>query len=512
MFKKTNRFSNCVRLAAFGLAVLLALPASAVADNRYLLLLKEGGKANNKFSSQVEKAGGQIRLVVDEIGLVVVSSSDPGFKARAAGLRGVQEVAFSRPIRTDQGVESYQGPQNGGSHLGEDEFFYPLQWGIDEVGAPAAWNAGHTGAGATVAVLDGGIDHDNADFADNLNHGLSISFMPCDFGLNCDGDVEDWRVSEIDEYPGEYPEHGQGPFFNHGTHVAGTIAAGDNGTGGIGVAPDAEIIAVKVCTEFDTYCLDEAMLPGIVHAASVGADVINMSLGGLFDRNPKDFCNFLKEVDAGVPCGKVYVSETRAVISMYRRAISYANSMGTTLVVSAGNSALDADHTGSLLFFLADFPNVLGISATAPVGGSLPAVFGDAPPAPLASPESLAYYSNYGRTIIDFAAPGGSIELLFYLSDPFNTWCESSGLFDLCFLMDIVLSNAPGDYFFYAQGTSMAAPHAAGVAALLVGKNGGDMNPKRLHNAMKKCALDLGQRGKDPIYGFGYASAACLGD
>ena len=123
----------------------------------------------------------------------------------------------------------------------------------------------------------------------------------------------------------------------------------------------------------------------------------------------------------------------------------------------------------------------------------------------------MAYYSNYGRTIIDFAAPGGSNELFYLLENP-DAICLSGGFLAWCEFFDMVLSNGPGEQFFFAQGTSMSAPHAAGVAALIVGKNGGDMNPKQLHNAMKKCALDLGQRGNDPIYGSGYASAACLGD
>jgi subtilisin family serine protease len=145
---------------------------------------------------------------------------------------------------------------------------------------------------------------------------------------------------------------------------------------------------------------------------------------------------------------------------------------------------------------------VLGISALGPIGSALPT--------PLAGPDTLAYYSNFGRSIIDFGAPGGNAFLFFYFldagEDPFQL-CFKNGFVSTCYLFDMVLSNAPNDFFFWAQGTSMAAPHAAGVAAIIVGLNGGDMSPQRLRTAMKRYADDLGQPGHDQVFGDGRVNA-----
>ena len=217
----------------------------------------------------------------------------------------------------------------------------------------------------------------------------------------------------------------------------------------------------------------------------------------------------------GIPCGQI-VSSFQALEQAYRRAFHYANTHNTTVILSAGNGALDADHDvdadgnslSSLKFYFADFANVLGISALGPAGSALPAVIGDAPPAPLAGPDTLAYYSNYGRSIIDFGAPGGNALLAFLVPDPGNTICLK-GIFGApCYLFDMVLSNGPGDTFWFAQGTSMAAPHATGVAALIVGMNGGDTTPQALRNAMRRHADDLGQKGKDQVFGYGRVNAA----
>jgi subtilisin family serine protease len=71
----------------------------------------------------------------------------------------------------------------------------------------------------------------------------------------------------------------------------------------------------------------------------------------------------------------------------------------------------------------------------------------------------------------------------------------------------MVISNAPGDWFFWAQGSSMAASHATGVAAILVGLNGGDMSPQQLRTAMKRYSDDLGNQGHDKEYGDGRVNA-----
>lgn len=506
--KKASALSLRCKLSVFLLAVVLGMPVAAhAADPSYMVLFNQNGNGSKNLHKQVANAGGSVKFVIDEIGVAFVTSSDSNFQSSLQRSPGIQGVAYSLPVPLGHDLTAHIGPQASPDHLGDDEVFYPIQWGLDAVNAPQAWDAGATGAGVTVAVLDSGIDHDNIDLVANINQDLSRSFMPCVFGLNCDADgFEDWRVREIGEF---FPDVPDGPFFNHGTHVAGTIAAADNGFGGIGVAPNAEIIAVKVCTEFSTFCFDEAILPGIVYAASNGADLINMSLGGIVDRNPSEICKFIKEMDLNIPCGQI-VSNTQTIINAYRRAFSYAKSQNTTVIVSAGNAALDADTTGSLLFAFSDLPNILGISALGPVGSALPAFSGPAPAAPVAGPDTLAYYSNFGRSIIDFGAPGGN-SFLFDIqvadgNDPFVS-CFFKGFVAPCFLFDTVLSNAPGNRFFFAEGTSMAAPHATGVAAIIIGLNGGDMAPQNVRTAMKRYADDLGSPGHDKVFGDGRVNA-----
>ena len=485
-------------MALVGTPAIAATPATS-----YVVIFNDAGPASSNFPKQVSSAGGTVKSVLKEIGVAIVSSDQPTFKSKLSAMKGIASVAYSLPVIRDDSIRTGLGPDAAPDHVGNDEGFYPLQWGLDAVAAPQAWDAGATGAGVRVAVLDSGIDHDNLDLVANINQSLSRSFLPCYSGLNCDSDGnEDWRVSEIGEYY-------SAPFFNHGTHVAGTIAAANNSYGGIGVAPDAEIVAVKVCTEFGTACYDEAILPGIVYAASIGADLINMSLGAVGDRNPSEICKLIRDLDLGIPCGEI-VASFQAIEQAYRRAFHYAKSKNTTVILSAGNSALDADRTGSLKFYFADFPNVLGISALGPVGSALPAIFGGAttdPMAPVAGPDTLAYYSNYGRSIVDFAAPGGNSAVYDMLANPDGTICQKAGFINFCYLFDMVLSNAPGNRFFFAEGTSMAAPHATGVAAIIVGLNGGDMAPEQLRGAMKRYADDLGRPGHDAVFGDGRINA-----
>ena len=145
-----------------------------------------------------------------------------------------------------------------------NEPIFSRQWGMDAIDAPQAWNAGQKGEGARVFILDSGIDAEHPDLAPNLNTSLSTSFVP----------GEDYNVAA-------------GFYFNHGTHVAGIIAAADNSFGVIGVAPECEIVAVKVISETTGSGAFSWINAGIVYAANNGADVINMSLGASVNRKDR---------------------------------------------------------------------------------------------------------------------------------------------------------------------------------------------------------------------------------
>jgi subtilisin family serine protease len=313
-----------------------------------------------------------------------------------------------------------------------------LQWGHDAVDAPEAWNAGYRGAGARVAVLDTGFDTDHVDLVPNINFDLSANFVP----------------DESLTYALPDP-------FSHGSHTAGTIAAADNAFGTIGVAPEAELVLVKVLGDEGSGTF-EAVIAGIVHAANVDADVINMSLGatlvkhGYLDDNgtPDD------------PSDDVWVTarEVAALKNALGRATTYAYQQGTTVIASAGNEAMDGDHTADVFHLPSDAPHVNSISATAPIGWATDPgnIFLDNP----------ASYTNFGQSVIDFAAPGGDFVY------PGNEDCTIAGVTRPCWVFDLVFSTGSDldpnvARYFWGAGTSMAAPHASGVAAIIIGMHGG---------------------------------------
>ncbi|QDV41495.1 Subtilisin DY [Stieleria neptunia] len=174
-------------------------------------------------------------------------------------------------------------------------------WNINAVAAPEAWAAGYRGQGVTVAVIDTGVDLDHPDLAHNLY--INPGEIPGN-GIDDDrnGYVDD--ITGYDFVSGDaVPDDGNG----HGTHVAGTIAAGDNGFGVTGVAPDAKILPVRVLDDSGSGS-DAGVAAGIRYAADLGAQIINLSLGG-------------------------------GVSSRIASAIDYATSLGSLVIAAAGNES-----------------------------------------------------------------------------------------------------------------------------------------------------------------------------
>ena len=279
---------------------------------------------------------GTIVKTIPQIGIVVVQTLDPNFEKKVTMLANVRSVV---PDLIVNSIAPKVQPMANPPSLGDNEPGFFLQWGMDAINAPEAWNAGYQGAGAKVFILDSGIDAEQTDLAPNLNTTLSKSFVP----------GEDWNIQ-----PGDY--------FNHGTHVAGIVAAADNSIGVIGVAPKAEIVAVKVLTEQEGWGYFSWIIEGIIYAADNGADVINMSLGGVVNKN-----GFYFDEDGNL-IGRDSPKLIQELKHAIQKAIDYTYKSGTTIVVAGGNSYMNGDGNGSTIAILADLNNVIAVSATAPYG------------------------------------------------------------------------------------------------------------------------------------------------
>jgi lantibiotic leader peptide-processing serine protease len=246
----------------------------------------------------------------------------------------------------------------------------------------------------------------------------------------------------------------------HGTHVAGIVAAQLNGTGVVGVAPNVTLVPVQVCDGL--VCWWSAAVDGITYAGDAKLDVINMS----FYADDVETTSALKDCD----------SEDSATVAAVNRAIAYARSRGVTPVAALGNSAenLAAPEFDGCKVVPAESPGVIGVTALGPTG-------------------ALASYSNYGYGSADVAAPGGD-----------GPETDSS---------QAILSTIPG-YWASLNGTSMASPHAAGVAALIesrYGKSGAggdvEMKPDQVQAKLQGTATDIGVKGYDQYFGYGRIDA-----
>ncbi len=425
------------------------------ASNTPSSFILRGNKVNSNLS-QIRQKNADLGAIetgyISKINQMYVTCTNPNFtnELEALGVTVAIDITISSPKMSNR-KKTVTMPITSSTTNSNPDF--SLQWNMQAISAPQAWAAGYKGQGVRVAVLDVGMYLDHPDLKANINKSLSHNFVT---------------------YAGENnpldPSFTLAPEFSHATHVAGIIAAADNNIGGIGVAPQAEIISVKVLPDQGFGYLSW-IIKGIMYAADNGAKVINMSIGGA--------------VLKGSGQDQSYHQNIIYAMYAYHDAIQYANSKGVTVISGAGNDAIDFDHTGSVDFFPAASPFSLSISATSPVNWYDKLTQGlavnlDVPTA----------YTNFGSSRIDFAAPGGD-------------WNApgDNGYYDM------VLSPGDANNYYWATGTSQATPHVSGIAALIIGKNGGSMDPTKVKMILKQTSDDLGKPGHDPYFGDGRVNA-----
>lgn len=463
----------CTAVVTGVIATLLvsSTTASGTPAPKSYLLLAQGNKLPGGLAAKVEAAGGSLSGSIPEIGVAFAVSSNPDFRAKASTIAGLESASHDVSTQWIAKEPRIAGPSIQAANpptSGDNDFFFDLQWGHDAVNAPEAWEAGARGDGARVAVIDTGFDTDHPDLVPNINVALSRNFVP--------GETLTYALPDP---------------FSHGTHTAGTVAAADNAFGTIGVAPDADLVLVKGLP--DAGCGSDApILQGVVYAAGeADADVISMSLGAPLEKSGylEPGCSEGPEDDVWVTAQEV--TETRKA---WARAVDYAMGQGATVIASAGNDSADKDHTNNLIDLPADTPGVIAVSATGPFGWAVD---------PTTNLDEPAIYTNFGQSAIDLAAPGGNLDIgLFNSGVP----CTVAGVTVPCYAFDFVFSTGNSGWYWSA-GTSMAAPHVAGVAALIIGENGGSMSPAHVAAALRSSADDLGKPGNDDFYGAGRVNA-----
>ena len=399
-------------------AAALAAPGHAEAG-RFAVGLEPGASAE-AVAAQIEDAGARVvSRELQPMGALTVEAWRPAALTRLRGVDYVERLDSPRRLA-----------------FTPNDPLAARQWYLQETRAFEAWAQQPVLAGVRVAIIDSGIDADHPELHDRIAAGKSFV-----------GD--DWRIDS------------QG----HGTFVAGIIAARTNdGVGIAGMAFGAELLIAKVVAEDRTISL-EAEARAIRWAIAQGAEVINLSLGGL--RDP-----FHPARDTFSP--------------LESAAVGYAVKNGAVVVAAVGNGDQAPRQPWPFASYPAALPHVLGVSARARDG-------------------SIPSFSDRDPIFNDLAAPG---------EDVFSTLPRTlTAAQPTCKLQGY--SECGTDEYQRAEGTSFAAPQVAAAAAAVLGV-APTLTPDQVTFILTRTAVDVSpatgcktcRLGRDALSGWGRLDVA----
>ena len=459
-------------------AASLPYVSTGVTQN-FVILYKKNAVPSNAASS-VSKAGGALVYSYKQIGVVIAKSDNAAFRANLLKDSNVQGASATTGFATQLDVDTTDSSSDAivpSPPVPTGDSLSGLQWDMDQIHAPEARAINGGSSSIVVGDIDTGLDYTHPDLAPNVDDANSVN---CVTGVPVQG-----KVAANDDN-------------GHGTHTAGTIAAALNGIGIVGVAPNVKIAGIKAGNAAGFF-FPEAVVCAFMWAGTHHIQVTNNSYFA-------DPWLFNCRNDA----------EQRAIWNAERRAIQYAISQGVVVVAAQGNQADDLAHPTADATSPDDTNPVLREihNNCAVVPTEVAGVVGVTANGNL---QLKSYYSSYGVGTADVIAPGGDRILQVTAAAPngrvLSTWPAS--LFLVTCAAARRVTDPSGATYCYQQGTSMASPHAAGVAALIMstGVTSPGAVAAKLQNTADKiaCPPDLSIYAFFPAVDNG-APQVCQGD
>jgi subtilisin family serine protease len=501
-----------VAITAAAMTGVLSVGTEAGSDTRptRYIVLYQPGASPAALKAAVRKADGLVLRANSKVGVATAVSLNPKFISKASRANLIQGVArnvsigHSAPkkgtVRPKKFSVEFEGRNAAkrlklapskrsaarGFHSSDVEPLADLQWDMKMIHATAdgSYKKEKGSKRVLVGILDTGVDGNHPDIAPNFDRGLSRNFtvdIPVDplSGEEIDGPC-------ADEPDGSCNDANDVDENSHGTHVASTVASPINGIGMAGVAPNVSIVNLRSGQDSGYFFL-QASVDALTYAGDHGIDVVNMS----YFIDP-----WLYNCRALAADSPSQQAEQRTIIEGAQRALDYAHDHGVTLVAAAGNGLTDISMPAPVTDTQSpNFPLHQNYNRVVNNGClDLPTEGNNVITVSSVGPSKIkADYSNYGYGEIDVAAPGG-----WFRDEPWNLSMTPaqrtiagtpnqilaafpSNLTDGLLNPDgtpnniAIVRSCKGStcaYYQWIQGTSMASPHAAGVAALIVSQYG----------------------------------------